>query len=165
MDSALPGNGCMAVLSFKSGHLKLSSVSSSPEKRFFDIFHQMNAAMPMIAKDPATAIPAIDLVPTPLLPSLPSVLEAEADEEVAVPELVTVWMIVVTPPFGAVDTSPEIGRLDELERGVLAGVELVVLEGGGVVVVDVGGGVDGVSDELDGVSEVEVVDFGASLSV
>lgn len=95
------------MFSFKSGHLKLSSVSSNPEKRFFDIFHQMNAPMPMTAKDPATTIPAIDLVPTPPLSSPVSVLVAEAEEEVAVPELVTVWKTVVIPPSEAVDTTAD----------------------------------------------------------
>lgn len=109
----------------------------------------------MTAKDPATAIPAIDFVPTPPLSSPPSVLEAEAEDEVAVPALVTVRVKVETPPSEAVITTGDSDRLVKVLRGVSIGVETVVLEGGGgVVVVDVEVGVADVSDELDGCSEV-----------
>lgn len=113
--------------------------------------------MPRTAKDPATAMPAIDFVPTPPLSSPPSVLEGEAEEEVAVPELVTVRVRVLTAPSEPVSTVADTGRLVEVGRGVLIGVEAGVLAGGEVVVVDVGGGcVDVVSDELVADSEVVV---------
>lgn len=120
----------------------------------------------MTAKDPATTIPAIDLVPTPPLPSPASVLEAEAEEEVAVPELVTVWKTVVIPPSEAVDTTGDNDGLGGLERGVVTIVETDVLEGGGVVVVDVVVDVVDGSAVLDGGagSELLVVDFKVSLS-
>lgn len=120
----------------------------------------------MTAKHPATTIPAIDLVPTPLLLSPVSVLVAEAEEEVAVPELVTVWKTVVIPPSEAVDTTGDNDGLGGLERGVLTVVELDVLEGGGVVVVVVVVDVDDDSDVLDGGggSVVLVVDFEVSVS-